>query len=1004
MYNNIHIKSKFYFQKGGKLDPDRFTIDGESVLFTGNQTGSMDVKFNKVAKIASRYDKITQDLNEIIKNNSGVPTSKDYNLAVATLVIIKTGIRIGNEDSAEGFYSDYKEEGKTVFAKTYGLTTLLPEHVKISNGKVQFNFTGKKHVKNTFTLSNELSKIVKPIIESGYNPVFNITEPELTRFIKNETSPYLSSKDFRTFRANVYAYQKASELPKPTTKKEWKESVKEVHEYVSQLLNNTPQVVKRNYVDQRLFDELWGTKEEVAESEKENKKEMGGKFYFQDETTPTKRTTYMGEEADKVLGKPLGWSTKNPEESKRLISNLMYQGKLATPAQQLEDASVEGEFEKSTVPIIVNGRVMGKKTLNTKEEAQSYYNAKQAEDSINSAVVDAMPGLGELKSGIEVGQEYYKSGNLDPLLVAGAIPFAGKAAKIAKAGKAARALTRPITITAAAPVAKRIQQAYNLPVSSGKNVKGAYRFSKPTVDSSNRFTEKGGTLTESSVMVDIPIFKHMLQPDKVKKALRETGDESVLFQTNNPMFLRNSQAVEITGDAGEDLLTKGAKMYGGASQVKGEPVKAITNLGTSSKPSLDGLRQTLFGKPTNLSASLIYANKTGGTLKYQSDTMQKFTFKTGGKSPAWQPEGGKFKFQDGSITPTEEEKQEIKEKNYKWLQNWYANRKLPTKRSQILFEEDLPQIKRQLQNKPTEETTDLERVFGRYLPTENKIQYNTNLSKKLFDQTDLHERVHQSYNLPEGSATDYMHIEIANEFTKDDKDLSPNIRENSKYINYFKNQGELHARIMVARQEAGIEPTDDKKTIEDKFKTYLKKTIKSNEDFMKNSNLRDLFEVSDLNGIINMMYYMVSNKKDKNNSNMAKHGGKFTFKTGGLIGNSVSAIKLFKHGGIIAGGVLHSQKNKIGDKGIPVVPVNSYMKSGGKYNKNDKLAEIESSELIFYKETADKIDKLVDEYIDCGCPDKLVQLGKVVHLALKSTTDETCRTQCEFKPKLDKIK
>lgn len=285
MYFNNH--RKFQFKYGGKIDPDRFTIDGKSVLFIGNETGSMDVKFNRVAKIASRYDKIVSKVKDIISTNKDVPTNKEYNLAVATLIILKTGIRIGNEDSAEGFMSDIKEKGKTVLAKTYGITTLLPEHVNISNGIAKFDFTGKKHVQNTFTLSKELSTLVLPIVTSNYATVFNITEPELTKFIKRISSPYLSSKDFRTFRANVFAYEKASQLPKPITKKDWKEQIKEVHEHVSKLLNNTPAVVKSSYVDQRLYDELWGTKEDMEAKEKEakekakqNKKAFGGKFTF----------------------------------------------------------------------------------------------------------------------------------------------------------------------------------------------------------------------------------------------------------------------------------------------------------------------------------------------------------------------------------------------------------------------------------------------------------------------------------------------------------------------------------------------------------------------------------------------------------------------------------------------------------------------------------------------------------------------------------------------------
>ena len=111
----------------------------------------------------------------------------------------------------------------------------------------------------------------------------------------------------------------------------------------------------------------------------------------------------------------------------------------------------------------------------------------------------------------------------------------------------------------------------------------------------------------------------------------------------------------------------------------------------------------------------------------------------------------------------------------------------------------------------------------------------------------------------------------------------------------------------------------------------------------------------------------------------------------------------YELGGIIAGGVLHSEKNKLGDNGIPVVPLKDFSK-GGKYDKNTKIAEVEKEEIVFTAETANKIDKLVDEYNDCGCPVKLVNLGKLIYEALKNTSDETCRVKCEFKPKLDKIK
>lgn len=111
-----------------------------------------------------------------------------------------------------------------------------------------------------------------------------------------------------------------------------------------------------------------------------------------------------------------------------------------------------------------------------------------------------------------------------------------------------------------------------------------------------------------------------------------------------------------------------------------------------------------------------------------------------------------------------------------------------------------------------------------------------------------------------------------------------------------------------------------------------------------------------------------------------------------------------KHGGIIAEGVAHAQKNNIGDNGIPVVPINSYLKSGGRYLKEEKKVEVESEEIVFNKETSDGINRLVNEYNDCKCSGKIFSLGQIIMEAVRNLVDETCRTDCKFEPKLSKIR
>lgn len=281
------------FKYGGKLEEEyinTYNIDGQEAKFFGNINGSSDVKFNRISMIASRYDEIVSDIDKVIAEEytrpltnleTGKPqTNQTYNLAVAFKLITQTGIRIGNEDSAEGFMTSYKTKGKEVLAHTYGLSTLLPKHVEFKNGIAHLDFTGKKHVENTFILTKELSNLIKPIYDSGFPTVFNIDEYTLTQFIKDATSPYFSSKDFRTFRANVYANKAALTVSKPRTKKEYGDAVNVVADYVSNKLNNTPGVVKKSYIDSLLFWYYFGQKDDLPsklpEEDKVEKKAKGG--------------------------------------------------------------------------------------------------------------------------------------------------------------------------------------------------------------------------------------------------------------------------------------------------------------------------------------------------------------------------------------------------------------------------------------------------------------------------------------------------------------------------------------------------------------------------------------------------------------------------------------------------------------------------------------------------------------------------------------------------------
>lgn len=273
-----------------------YTIDGIETGLFGKLRGSNSNKFNRATKIAAQYDELSEKLDNIIdKNKSKV--NEDYRKAVALSILMKTGIRVGNESSAEGYYTVPRPGSEEVskFVRTYGLTTILHKHVKFNkDGTSDFDFTGKKQVRNTFNLNKELTSLIKPIAKLKLDPFFGITDAELTRFVKRVAGDAFTTKDFRTLRANIFAYRHAKTFKPPTLEdfldkkkikeiekddidkdkkkeriereekraqkeldRERKDIVKRVAEHVSEKLNNTYQVIKTSYVSPLLWEHFF---------------------------------------------------------------------------------------------------------------------------------------------------------------------------------------------------------------------------------------------------------------------------------------------------------------------------------------------------------------------------------------------------------------------------------------------------------------------------------------------------------------------------------------------------------------------------------------------------------------------------------------------------------------------------------------------------------------------------------------------------------------------------
>jgi DNA topoisomerase IB len=218
------------------------------------------IKFNRMARLAKNMDSLITKLQNILI------TSKDIKIkqsAFGLLMMIETGIRVGNEDSAKGYICNLKGNalsGQKI--QTYGLTSLLKEHLHFTpDNRLRINFLGKKAVEQNIEIKNpELIKWAKYFYDKSNKKSkkwLSINEKDLRQFVKDNIGKPYKVKDFRTLRANLTAGSKISDLqqkPLPEKKKQMTAEIKEITESTAVVLGNTPGICRTAYINPEIIN------------------------------------------------------------------------------------------------------------------------------------------------------------------------------------------------------------------------------------------------------------------------------------------------------------------------------------------------------------------------------------------------------------------------------------------------------------------------------------------------------------------------------------------------------------------------------------------------------------------------------------------------------------------------------------------------------------------------------------------------------------------------------
>ncbi len=212
----------------------------------------------------AQFGKNLVNVRQAVMNDLRKPGITREKLLAAASVILETGsIRVGSVEYAEKY-------------KTYGLTTLLKSHVKVSGDEVFFDFIGKEAVPHKFSLKlPEVAPILAELLSQPGKRLFkyvdengafrSIDGPELTEYLQGHSQGQIfTNKDYRTWQGTATAAKKLIEVGPASDPVEVQKNISSAVLAASQVLRNRPATARENYIHPQVL-EAYATGSRFAE-------------------------------------------------------------------------------------------------------------------------------------------------------------------------------------------------------------------------------------------------------------------------------------------------------------------------------------------------------------------------------------------------------------------------------------------------------------------------------------------------------------------------------------------------------------------------------------------------------------------------------------------------------------------------------------------------------------------------------------------------------------------
>jgi len=226
-------------------------------------------KFNRMFELKNNMPDIR---NKIESDMNAEGMGKDKVTATVVKLIDSAYFRVGNEK--------YAEENET-----YGVSTLLKDHMTVGEDGVSFDYVGKKSMdQHKFVADPQATENLIKLRETPGDRLFQYQDksgeykPITSRDVNNYLEKWgVTAKDFRTYHASRLCATYLSDMGIPADEKAMRRNMVRAVQQTADKLGHTPSVCRKNYISSEILKayERGEIMEDYIEKSNKNRDQKG---------------------------------------------------------------------------------------------------------------------------------------------------------------------------------------------------------------------------------------------------------------------------------------------------------------------------------------------------------------------------------------------------------------------------------------------------------------------------------------------------------------------------------------------------------------------------------------------------------------------------------------------------------------------------------------------------------------------------------------------------------